>query len=489
MMRPYTNFPRDLVLGAVCLMHAACGSGGSSPSSPSGATPAATPAAALRPLNIVVIMTDDQDTVSARNMPKMRSLIAAEGVTFQNAIATTPLCGPSRATILTGRYGHSHGIRSNQAPLGGYGAYRDSGLEANSLPVWLAAAGYRSAYLGKYTNGYGPGWTTKPPGWDYWLAFTEPQNYRDFTYNEDGVDRRASSGSYQTDFLGEKALEFLKRTEEKDDQPFFLMISTFAPHNRARPASRHGSMFGSAGAPRTPAFDEADVSDKPRHIRKIPRFISSTVDAIDNEYRNVLRSLQSVDDLIDDLVKALAAQGELENTAVVFLSDNGVSTGAHRFTDKTAPYAESLDLPLYIRAPGSAKGVDIPHLVANLDLPATILDWARITAPSSVEGRSLTPLLAPQTPAITSWRSELLIEYWDNTNPATTDMPSYQGVRVEDGVNSELYVLYNTEEEEYYDFKKDPHQLTSAVSGNPERVNRLNRRMKELNACRGASCR
>ncbi len=178
-------------------------------------------------------MTDDQEEASAYDMPLMQSLIAAQGVTFQNAIATTPLCGPSRATILSGRCAHNHGVRSNAAPLGGYGIYRDSGKESDSIPVWLKAAGYRTAYLGKYTNGYGPGWTSKPPGWDDWLALTEPQAYTNFTFNEDGRDFKSTSGEYQTDYLTTRALEYLRRTEEKDDQPFFLMV---APSTARSPA-------------------------------------------------------------------------------------------------------------------------------------------------------------------------------------------------------------------------------------------------------------
>lgn len=434
-------------------------------------------------------MTDDQDTASARDMPLMQSLIAAQGVTFQNAIATTPLCGPSRATILTGRYAHSHAIRSNRASLGGYGKYRDSGIEADSLPVWLRAAGYRTVYLGKYMNDYGPGWTAKPPGWDEWLALTEPHSYEGFTFNENGRDVRAPRGEYQTDYLATRAVEALLRTEEKDDQPFFLMVSTYAPHNDAVAAARHSSMFAGRGAPRPPSFDEADVSDKPRHIQRIPRYTQAQSKAVDREYRKTLQSLHAVDEMVERIVKTLTAQGEIDHTAIAFLSDNGVSFGPHRFWDKTAPYGESLDIPFYIRAPGGEKGVTRPHLVANLDLPATIVDWAGIPVPPAIEGRSLVPLLGTNPPALTAWRGELLVEYWDNTNPATTSMPTYQGVRVENGVDSALYVLYDTEEEEYYDFKKDPYQLDSAVAGNPLLVNKFNARMKSLAVCRGVSCR
>jgi N-acetylglucosamine-6-sulfatase len=478
---------RSGLVALALLVQAACGSGTSSPAAPTGAPPAAAPAP--KALNVVVIMTDDQEQTSSREMPMMQSLIAAQGVTFQNAISTTPLCGPSRASIMTGRYAHSHGIKSNAFPLGGYGQYRDTGLEGDSLPVWLKSAGYRTAYLGKYTNGYGTGWTSKPPGWDYWLAFTEPQAYTGFTVNEEGRDLKPSSDEYTTDYLSTRALEYLRKTEENDDQPFFLMIAPYAPHNVARSASRHSSMFASRGAPRTPAFDEDDVTDKPRHIKRIPRFTGATVSAIDNEYRNGLRSLQAVDEMIEKVVQALTAQGELDNTAIVFMSDNGLSTGAHRFTDKTAPYAESLDIPMYIRVPGGPKGVTLPHLVANIDIPATIAEWARIPTPAGIEGRSLTPLLSAAAPPVSAWRSDLLVEYWDNTNPATTLMPTYQGVRVENGVESALYVQHETSEEEYYDFKKDAYQLNSAADGNPAAVNKLNARMKVLAACRGASCR
>lgn len=434
-------------------------------------------------------MTDDQEDVSALEMPRLQSLIAAQGVTFANAIATTPLCGPSRASVMTGRYAHSHGVLSNVDPLGGYGKYRDSGLEGDSLPVWLKAAGYQTAYLGKYTNGYQSGWTSRPPGWDQWIAFTEPQAYTNFTYNENGRDLTSAPNEYQTDFLTARALEYLRKTEEKDDQPFFLMVATYAPHNVAKFASRHGSMFASVGAPRTPAFNEGDVSDKPRHIQRIASFTAAQITSIDNEYRNSLRSLQAVDEMIEKLVQALEAQGELDQTAIVFFSDNGLSTGAHRFNDKTAPYAESLDIPLYMRVPGGAKGVTLPHLVANIDLAATILDWAKAPARASIEGISLAPLVGVTPPPQSAWRNDLLIEYWDNTNPATTLMPTYQGVRLESQPESVLYVQHITKEEEFYDFHLDPFEMTSAVAANPAQVNRLEARMKLLAACRGAACR
>lgn len=422
-------------------------------------------------------------------MPNLQALIAAQGVVFRNAIATTPLCGPSRATLLSGRYAHSHGVKGNAPPLGGYGSYRDAGVEADSLPVWLKAAGYRTAYLGKYTNGYGPGWASKPPGWDDWLAFTEPQAYSNFTFNEDGRDVRSPAGEYQTDYLATRALESLRRSEERDDQPFFLMVAPYAPHNVARPASRHGSMFSTAGAPRTPAFNEGDVRDKPAHIRRIGLLTPAQITAIDSEYRNGLRSLQAVDEMIEKLVQALQAQGELDHTAIIFLADNGISTGAHRFTDKTAPYSDSLDIPLYIRVPGGPAGAVLPHLVANIDIPATILDLARIPAPAAVEGRSLAPLLVASPPPLSAWRADLLIEYWDSTSPLTTLMPTYQGLRLENGVDSALYVLYGTREEEYYDFRVDPFQNDNAVASRPVEVSRMFERMTALASCRGVTCR
>jgi len=133
--------------------------------------------------------------------------------------------------------------------------------------------------------------------------------------------------------------------------------------------------------------------------------------------------------------------------------------------------------------------VNLPHLVANIDLPATILDWARIPTPAAIEGRSLAPLLAPAAPAQSAWRSDLLIEYWDDTNPATTLMPTYQGLRVESATESALYVLHDTQEEEFYDFKLDPYQMESSVGSRPQDVGRYAARMRTLAGCRGASCR
>jgi N-acetylglucosamine-6-sulfatase len=234
------------------------------------ASPAASPAvtpSAERP-NVVLIVTDDLDARSVEAMPAVRSLLHEQGVRFTNAFASTPLCCPARVSILRGQYVHNHGVLSNGGPYGGFTTFRRRGGEDSTVATWLQAAGYRTALLGKYLNGYpeeaDP--TYVPPGWDEWYAFAGGTSgfYADYELNENGrlVPYGSAPGDYSTDVLSAKATEFIERTTTAD-QPFFLYLAPYAPHAPRLPAPRHADTFADVQVPRSPAFNEADVSDKP----------------------------------------------------------------------------------------------------------------------------------------------------------------------------------------------------------------------------------
>jgi arylsulfatase A-like enzyme len=235
---------------------------------------------------------------------------------------------------------------------------------------------------------------------------------------------------------------------------------------------------------RTPAFNESDVSDKPRHIRAIPGFVAAEIDNLDEAYRNGLRTLQAVDEMIERLVTVLGELSETSNTYVVFASDNGYSFGAHRFTDKKVPYEEAAQIPLVIRGPGVPAGVRRNQLVANIDLAPTIAELAGATPIGSVDGRSLAPLLSATPPA--AWREDLLIEFWFAGRDA---VPDYVGLRRETATESQMYAQYPSGDAEFYDLRVDPHQLEGRVAGNPAAAQRLAERMRALQGCSGASCR
>ncbi len=225
------------------------------------------PAAAARPAarpNIVLILTDDEDVASHRFMPKTKALVEDQGVAFDNFFVSYAFCCPSRTSILRGQYAHNTQVVGNELPYGGYEKLHQQGLENSTIATWLQAAGYRTALLGKYINRYEPELGV-PPGWSDWYGGgTDGHQGYDYRLNENGrVVRYGSEPSdYATDVLAGKAVDVIERSSAAG-QPFFLYVAPFTPHSPAVAARRHLTLFGDAELPRGPAFDEADVSDKP----------------------------------------------------------------------------------------------------------------------------------------------------------------------------------------------------------------------------------
>ncbi len=438
--------------------------------------------------NIVVIMTDDQELASMRVMPKTRNLIGAAGTTFKNSYATFPLCCPSRATFLTGQYSHNHGVLGNEPPTGGYTKLN----HANTLPLWLQEAGYYTAHVGKYLNGYGTltAATLVPPGWHDWqglVLLPDEPTYFDYRLNDNGVIIRfgATAADYQTDVLTGRAVTTIDEAAPLR-RPFFLHIAPTAPHaeNRdgvwpnPRPAPRHLGAFDNEPLPRPPSFNELNVSDKPAEIRNLPRLSDTAIRKITLRYRSMLASLLSVDDLVQRVVNKLAAVGELDNTVIMFTSDNGWFFGEHRLPkDKVKVYEEASRMPLMIRGPGFPAGTTANQFVGNIDLAPTIVALAGATARRVTDGRSLLPLA--QNPSLATSR-DLLIETL-----------TYQAVR-NDGF---VYVEHNTGERELYDMRVgtsnyDPFQLVSrhANSTYTQIRAQLRTKLNTLRTCSGASC-
>jgi arylsulfatase A-like enzyme len=445
--------------------------------------------------NVVVVMTDDQDVASVRVMNAVRAL-ARSGATFENSYVTTPECCPSRATFLTGQYAHNHGVESADPPQGGYQAL-DGG---NTLPVWLHDAGYRTAHVGKYLNGYGnpkvggdP--TEVPPGWDRWVAPVDHTEYRlyDYRLNENGIVRRYGSRprDYQTDVLARKAVAFVR--ESANGGPFFLSVAPVAPHaeggtldsddpgveRNPRPAPRDLGVFAHAEVPRPPSFDEADVSDKPAIVRDRAattegRLSNGAIEAI---YRGRLESLLAVDDMVRRLRAALHASGELGRTLFVFTSDNGFLLGQHRLTGKNLPYEESTRVPLIVSGPGVPSGTKVPQLVANIDLAPTITDAAGVEPQLRVDGSSLLPLAEGRAD---DHERAIAIEL----------LASHKAYRA---VHTRRYVFvrYRAGGSELYDLARDPYELRN-VAGDPRhaKVRRLlGRELHSLANCSGSDCR
>ncbi|MGI8980023.1 MAG: sulfatase-like hydrolase/transferase [Pirellulaceae bacterium] len=274
------------------------------------------------------IMSDDQDVATMQYMPHVQELLAAQGVTFENSFVTSSICCPSNVTALTGQYTFNHGILNNISPTGGFQKFVDMRTDGDpatqgdesTLATWLDDAGYNTARVGKYLVQYPEGSTYVPPGWDEWYSTYEGTGrYFNYRLNENGtvVPYGSVPEDYSTDVLTGKAVDFIDRAEANDAQPFFLQFTPSAPHGDnvqngpATPAPRHLGMFAGAQAPRTPSFNEADVSDKALPIRNFPLLTSTQIAAIDREYQSRLEALQALDEGVERIVETLAARGPL----------------------------------------------------------------------------------------------------------------------------------------------------------------------------------
>ncbi len=404
-------------------------------------------------MNIVFILSDDQRVNTMAQMPLTRSLIGTPGVQFVNAFSTTPLCCPARATTLTGLYTHNHHVISNAAP---YGA--PVFADGSTIATWLQAAGYRTALIGKYLNLYDQKkpWPYQPPGWSYWSAFKVPNyyNYR-LVENRKEVPYGSTAANYSTKVLAAKAVAFIDSTPP--GQPLFLYFAPFAPHTPATPAPADKTLFGTLPKWRPPAFNEADVSDKPLWVRRLPVLTSAAIKTQDVFRLNQLRSLQAIDRAVRDIVNALIRTGRMGNTAIVFASDNGLSWGEHRYRAKNCLYEECIRVPLMVRAPGISPRVD-SSFVALVDLAPTFAEWAGVSPPVPVNGESLVGLLASPGRL---WRQELLIEVLGPGDPNSGE-GLFSGVRTQ----RYTYAEHTTGEIELYDMKVDPNQLVN-IAGNP----------------------
>jgi N-acetylglucosamine-6-sulfatase len=453
------------------------------------------PAAHAQRPNVVVMMTDDQTQASLRYMSQTNALLSQQGTVFEQAIASFPLCCPSRATHLTGQYAHNHGVLHNSGPFGGFKALD----HANTLPVWLQRAGYRTMHVGRYLNGYEYA-DGIPPGWDDWNASPHSSafNYSRWRVNENGslvsYPDAAHPDEHLTDFQGRRASELIERAAP-GDRPFFLELWFVAPHRGAprdpddpatlgtpSPSPRHRDAFAGTSMPRPPSFDEANMRDKPQVVADRPRLSPERVAGIEENWRQELESLQDVDDAVARVVDTLQRTGELDNTLIVFTSDNGFMHGEHRAQgEKVLLYEESIRVPLVIRGPGVPSNWRDPRPVANIDVVPTLVDAADATPGRVLDGRSLLELEADRR----LWLGrDLLIENGNGAN----NVPSYRAIRT----NRFLYAEHlTTGEYELYDLERDPYELHSLdESDRYAAVQRdLAKRLRLLRRCAGAGCR
>ena len=460
--------------------------------------------------NVVVLMTDDQTVSDLEVMHRTRRLLGGQGISFADSYVSYPVCCPSRATYLSGQYAHNHHVMGLYPPTGGYARFdRD-----NSLPVWLASAGYATAHIGKYLNGYGSELPADvPPGWTEWHGAVDQSTYQmwGYTLNDNGELHTYGSAFeqdprlYQTDVFKRRAVSFIDR-RAPSRRPFFLSVAFVAPHHEVpfvrrrtghlvRPAPRDAGTLDYDPLPASPAFAEASLADKPAFLQRHGALDARSIARIAARRRDRQESLIAVDDAVAAIVAALRRSGELDNTYILFTSDNGYMQGEHDVpSGKMLPYEPSTGVPLLLRGPGIPPHTVSRELVANVDLAPTILDAADARPGKLVDGRSLLPFARDPRkrsgrPLLheTGGRRYVLARDEDGPAGGLRRVMSYQAVRT----RRWLWVEYRDGARELYDRRADPDELDSLhadPSYRPVRV-RLHRMLRVLAACRGASCR
>jgi len=465
-----------------------------SPLSWDGSQTASTP---TRP-NVVVILTDDQAPVLTANMKVVQRELQARGVTFTDAHSTTPTCCPSRATLLTGDLAQRTGIWSNWLPDGGWELFHQTGGESQTLATRFDEAGYETAYVGKYLNGYGLAETRQsttgdmdyvPPGWDSWHVFAKPtpeadgrhQGYYDYwlmdrvghdaapTYSYYGNARE----DYSTDVLSARAVDVVESAPQ--DQPIFLLDTLFAPHKPYTVALRHQNVWNRVSI--TLPEGIGDTTGKPPWVQKMHR-----VGKADAAYlqREQARTLLAADEGIGALLDALERTGRLSNTLLVFASDNGLTLGQFNLLGmKNFPYASPI--PLVMRwddAPSRSalhrSGVQGNRLVSLADVSATLLDAAGITPDGPMDGASL---LDPATKHASITLSAAANR--TDSDEGDSAMPAYCGRRTPRW----LFVRYDGGFEELYDVRVDPGLLTNLAATKPVKAIQGKLRQATRQAC------
>jgi len=440
--------------------------------------------------NFIVILTDDLDFTEMPYMPNTNKLIGEQGATLNNYFTPTPLCCPSRASTIRGQYAHNTQVLDN---LPGFRGFYKQGMEAETLAVWLNKAGYNTSLVGKYLNGYPikAGHTYIPPGWTDWHSVIFKDNsegfYYNYTLNENGkvVQYGDAPQDYSTDVFKNIGFDFINASH-KQGKPFFLYWALYAPHNPSDPAPRHANMFEGIVFPEKPSFNEPDLSDKPSSTYAA----AHTGDVFDQYDANALfrkhvQTVQAIDEMVSELLDLLKKNGQLDNTYIIFTSDNGLHMGEHGLpSGKGFPYEEDIHVPFMIRGPGITPGMQIDQLTANIDIAPTLTDLAHARAADFIDGRSLVPLLLPQLDQTVNWRHGLEIEQGYLNDPSSPLV--YWGVRTDTFV----YIEYEDGEREYYDLVADPYQLENLASKlDTDRLTALHNWLEQLKVCKADSCR
>ena len=427
-------------------------------------------------MNIIFILADDHRYDAMGFMNKIQGLqtpgmdrMAKEGAHIKNAFVSTALCSPSRASILTGQYAHSHTVVDNDAPLPGNLIF---------FPKYMQEKGYQTAFFGKWHMGNTD--DQPQPGFDHWLSFRGQGVYLNPVFNINGKVVPQAEGSYVTDLLTSNAIEWMN--SRKKNKPFFVYLSHKGVHAEFEPAKRHKgkyanlpiitppSMYLTAtdsskyyGIPTAPQ-SKVNYSDIPTWVRK-QRYSWHGVDYMyhgqipfDKFYHLYLETLQAVDESVEKVLDWVKAEGLEQNTMVVYMGDNGFSFGEHGLIDKRHAYEESMRVPMLVWAPGMIKPNSVvDKVVMNVDIAPTFLELAGITKPKQMQGYSFSNLLKGN---VNGWqRDKVFYEYyWESAFPQTPTTFAVRSDRYK-------YIYYNGvwDINELFDLQNDPYEMNNLI--------------------------
>ena len=449
------------------------------------------PAAAGAP-NIVVLLTDDMSVDDMAFLPKTRRLLGRAGATFTGFTAPQPLCCPSRAQLLTGQYAQNNGVRHNNGPYGGYRAFTPD----TAMPVWLQDAGYETAMVGKYLNGYGiktAEGVGQEVGWDHWDP-TVRKIYRYFNFTQFNDGDPIKPVGYHTDYIASRSEDLIGQMSD-DGRPFFLWSSFVAPHGVCQPKEEAGGCdtpplaahqyrgthhHTADGVFARPSFNE-DNQGKPPALARLGKVARGDVQRVRNHRAD---ALSSVDDAVEGIVSSLKETGQLDNTVIFFTSDNGYLLGEHRYVGKVLAYEESVRVPLLVRGPGIPAGSVDNQTAAMIDLAPTFAALADATPQIPVDGH---PLVLRRTGSNATDQRTLLVQ------AGVSDLEKFPTGWWFRGVRTPRYTYVHWEKSgfvELYDRRRDAYEIDNVAASPAYRAVRreLARRTRVLGTCSGASC-
>ncbi|KAK8096984.1 Arylsulphatase [Apiospora kogelbergensis] len=476
-------------------------------------------------------------------MPYVKEHLIDHGTFYKRHFCTTALCCPSRATLMTGKAAHNTNVTNVVPPYGGYPKFVSQGLNDKYLPIWLQDAGYNTYYTGKLfnahsVNNYGSphaaGWTSSDfllDPFTYW--------YMNSTYQRNTDAPVSYEGRHSVEVLTEKALgllgEAIKSSEEEGRRPFFLGVAPVAPHANIWspkykdgghadlrdveftppvPMERHKDLFAGVKVPRTSNFNPEQASGA-SWIKTLPRQTPENVDYNDHFYRQRLRALQGVDELVDAVVKKLESNGVLDNTYIFYTTDNGYHIGQHRLQPaKQCSFEEDINIPLIIRGPGIAAGAAVTDVVTtHTDLAPTFLSIAGASLRSDFDGLSIPLLSGTEVGAAandTRRHEHVSVEHWGFASNEGRLFDGYQRLYFNNtykalrlaGMEHNLhYQVWCSNERELYDLATDPGQMTNLLDGEAKdsratllgvplkkMVSRLDSLLFVLKSCKAETC-